>query len=56
MRLNATTESSWHIFGTTELSFEEKYRQAKAQISKMGKKERQELARRCFGMWEKKRK
>jgi len=51
MRITATTESKWCIFGKTELSFEEKYKQAKRKINNMSKKEKQELAKKCFGMW-----
>ena len=52
--MTTTTESNWHIFGTTEsleLPFEERYRRAKKKLASMSKKERRELARQCFGMW-----
>lgn len=54
MLLNATTESDWCIFGTTELpnlSFEEGYKRARAKLATMSKEEKQELARQAFGMW-----
>ena len=46
-----TTESNWCVFGITELTFYERYKQAKVRIAKMTDEEKRELIEQSWGMW-----
>lgn len=46
-----TTESNWRVFGITQLTFYEQYKQAKAKIAKMTDEEKWEAIEQSCGMW-----